>query len=312
MDNEKAPPEGQQPLQSQWEAYFRNPAVQAGLLQFAASIMQPVGLGQTLTGRVGTALGEAGGAMGRATALGMDVQQQELERQKQQQALALREREVATGERTGTRLEQQSAAEQAATQQKIGLGREQLELQKKQAATEEALQQRKLGLTEQALPSEIEERKSRAEYYRTPRAGLTFGEKVASQVISDALLMNPDLTPEELGVLSNKVQSALGGAGVSQAPTPTAAGTSQAPAPAASQSYVFPPPEQVTPVLVQKLYGSNNTALKQAFEQHYKALMGAKFKEWVDGLLSKAPARSTTPTTQPPPPESSMPLMWGP
>lgn len=78
-------------LMQRWGAYLAHPAISAALLQFAASVMQPIGRGSVM-GQIGNALADAGGAAGRVEATDTALQQQDIENQQRERQLSTQER----------------------------------------------------------------------------------------------------------------------------------------------------------------------------------------------------------------------------
>lgn len=80
-------------LLQRWSAYLSHPAISSALLQFAASVMQPIGRGSVM-GQIGNALADAGGAAGRVQATEQATEQQSVENQQ-------RDRQIAAQEKAG-------------------------------------------------------------------------------------------------------------------------------------------------------------------------------------------------------------------
>lgn len=88
-------PEEFQALRGRWMEILTAPETQAALLQFSASVLQPVGRGQSALGNIGLALADAGGAIGR-------VQARQVEREQQERENAQRERQITATEQATT------------------------------------------------------------------------------------------------------------------------------------------------------------------------------------------------------------------
>lgn len=74
-------------LKNQWMDFLGRPETQAGLLQFAASVIQPVGRGQSVLGNIGMAMADAGGAVGRLQETQRGIDQQVVDNTRQQQTV---------------------------------------------------------------------------------------------------------------------------------------------------------------------------------------------------------------------------------
>lgn len=73
---ENTPGEANPDISTQWRSWMNNPNNNAALIQFGISLMQPVGLGQTPLGHLGSAVGDASQAITRREA---EQQKQELQ-----------------------------------------------------------------------------------------------------------------------------------------------------------------------------------------------------------------------------------------
>lgn len=92
---QQAQPQTQQDfaqLHGSWMDYLRNPQTQAALLQFAASVVQPVNRGESVIGQFGNALADAGQAAGRVGAAQAQQEQQYIKDAQTQQALESEDR----------------------------------------------------------------------------------------------------------------------------------------------------------------------------------------------------------------------------
>lgn len=118
-------------LHSSWLDFLRHPQTQAALLQFAASVVQPVSRGESAVGQIGRALGDAGAAAGRVGAA-------QNEAALQQEQMALRERQVSTEERS-------QAATQSNEEAQRQLQQQTLDQSAAQFAKSNSLEERKLN-----------------------------------------------------------------------------------------------------------------------------------------------------------------------
>jgi hypothetical protein len=108
-------PEEFHSLHSGWMDYLSHPATQAALLQFAASVVQPVDRGQSVIGNIGLAVGDAAQAAGRVQAGQAAAEQQAFANTQEERRTANQEAQTAE-EAKRTKLEGQRIANEAAQQ----------------------------------------------------------------------------------------------------------------------------------------------------------------------------------------------------
>ena len=78
-------------LTSEWETFLSSPETQAALLQFAVSVAQPRGPGQSLLGQITGAVGAGGAAAGRVTEATRTAEQQRLENERKRRELDIQQ-----------------------------------------------------------------------------------------------------------------------------------------------------------------------------------------------------------------------------
>jgi hypothetical protein len=112
-------PEEHDLLRGEWMNFFARPEVQAGLLQFGIGMLQPIGWGQSQTGNVGLALGDAAGAVGRVNEQRLadrDFAQKQANEETEQD---LENRRVGAVEQEGARRAADDAANRALEERKL-------------------------------------------------------------------------------------------------------------------------------------------------------------------------------------------------
>ncbi len=93
-------------LTSEWETFLSSPETQAALLQFAVSVTQPSGPGQSLLGQITGAVGAGGAAAGRVAEATRTAEQQRIENERAAQETDIRREGVnVRREAVGVQLE---------------------------------------------------------------------------------------------------------------------------------------------------------------------------------------------------------------
>ena len=77
-------------LESEWVSFLSNPQAQAALMQFAISVTQPRGPGQSTLGQITGAVGAGGAAAGRVAATDAAAEQQRIENERAQEDVDIR------------------------------------------------------------------------------------------------------------------------------------------------------------------------------------------------------------------------------
>lgn len=113
-------PEGVAVRKQKWSEFFANPQVQAALLQFGVSALQPRAPGQSTGGAIASAVGQGAQAATRVGAAETARTQQALKTEQEATRIGLEERRTAAGERTAAAGERRVgiAEQQASTAQK--------------------------------------------------------------------------------------------------------------------------------------------------------------------------------------------------
>lgn len=112
-------PQTPQELQTKtagWDAFFSQPAVAAGLLQFGINLLQPNPIGQTTGGAIGSALGGAGEAVGRVTQKNIENDLAYGREAREEQRVGLEGRRVTSDEQRA-RTDEQRAKDEASWRQ---------------------------------------------------------------------------------------------------------------------------------------------------------------------------------------------------
>lgn len=161
-------PEEFKGLHSRWMDFLTRPETTAGLLQFAASVVQPVGRGQSVAGNIGSAVADAGGAVGRVEAARANEDQRMTEN-------AQRDRQISTGERAQV----ESARANQAQEGQAGAT---LAFQADQSGKQLSLEERKLN--EYLIPM--------AQKYGTGAGKLNARDKLEATLYSSALKSQQD------------------------------------------------------------------------------------------------------------------------
>ncbi len=92
---ENPSPEDKKRLTSEWEQFLSKPETQAALLQFAISVTQPRGPGQSTLGQITGAVGAGGAAAGRVAATDRAAEQKRIENERAKQETDIRREGVA-------------------------------------------------------------------------------------------------------------------------------------------------------------------------------------------------------------------------
>jgi hypothetical protein len=121
-------------LRNSWMDFLTRPETTAALLQFGASVLQPVGRGQSVLGNVGLAAADAGAAAGRVGAQAQAREQAALEAEQ-------KNRQISVQERT-------AAANEAQTAAQIKAGEAGLAFDEKKLASDFKVELMKLGIEE--------------------------------------------------------------------------------------------------------------------------------------------------------------------
>lgn len=176
-------------LTGQWRTWMADPQNRAALLQTGLQLMQPVGLGQTVGGHVGQAIGAGGEAAGRV---------REEERTEAEQ----RRRESESESRNTLREARATAAEARAGSREAGLG----------------LRAGQLDVARQRIELEAQ-RLSQSGDARRAQLLLKIAED-----LQKAQVLNPNLTYEQYVKSVPGLERILSGGGTAAAPAlPTAA-----------------------------------------------------------------------------------------
>ncbi len=210
-------------LVNRWMSFLAHPATQAGLLQFAASVLQPVGMGQSPLGQIGLALGDAGAAAGRVTAEQQQEQQRLIENQQSQEKLKLQSRGVAAEEQRAGTDAARAATEAKLGEKNLGISQQRIDLEKERIKNELIASQGQLGISQQQLTemarhnlaqedlakqdntSQAQLRAAESQYYlgqgRQTAASQTPAERAGVALLKgymeDWRMNNPEATPQQ-------------------------------------------------------------------------------------------------------------------
>lgn len=208
---QNAPP-GSPPAQSQdlfkgWMEYLNHPEVQAGLLQFASSVLQPVGRGGSVLGNIGMALADAGGAAGRVRQQTLGEQQVAAENQR-----ATQEQQRRQLETEGTLANQKKRAEiDEATQKDLAayhagyLSLEQLRVKNEAAArlVDQSLERERIGVARIAASASMQR--------SSPEDKMN--ETLTKSYWDNFFLNNPDATPQQVSAARDALMQMTGHTG---------------------------------------------------------------------------------------------------
>jgi hypothetical protein len=231
-------------LKTRWMGVLQNPAIQAGLFQAGTSMLANIGSNRPFVARLGTALGDGGGAAGR-------VQKYLTEKEQADRAAGQTDKRIGLeGQRVA-----QDAAQNASTAE---YQRGSLDLQGRQLAATTANNQAELVLREKELGSNASYRNLALQQQREQQAATLAGMQTprgrALLELQKAAMaqLEYDQTFDVSGYIDqampiiDKMFPPVGGAAPAPvgAPGPVAPGA-PAPAPATSGASAAPPPEAI-------------------------------------------------------------------
>lgn len=284
-------------LVNKWMAYLSHPTVQAGLLQFAASVMQPLGIGQTPLGRVGTALGDTGAAVGRMNAEQEARQQLDIQNKQKQEAQALDARQVAA---TEARVKQEGLTAQ-----------QQQELERQRLAETTRSNLANEGLTAQQIAEQRVRDAAYAESLKAGSKGLTFGQQVAMKTAADVYkssyqdAIDNGKTPDEAAAMAMAIQahylqqfSQSGVGGPAEGAAPLVPGTQPTKMDNGGiklpNGNTWPPLSQIPDESLKSYWKNATEEEKQAFREMYVKVAGED-PQAVEDKINKATGANAPP-----------------
>lgn len=211
-------PQAHQELSSRWMQFFTNPAIQAGLAQFGASMLANVGSNRPFAARAGLATSDALRTVGGAAKFQAD-QQSEVARQAAEQERLRQGREGLGLERSGQAQRGQIAEREAGFREK-DLGARTADnaaeraLKEKELLSNDAYRKMMLGLQKEQLQSSILG-------LQTPRGR---GLLALQKNILDSMAMDPDFDVEKAVTNGMAVLDQMFGPDTTPAPGTGAAG----------------------------------------------------------------------------------------
>jgi hypothetical protein len=236
-----ASPEEKVGLEQKWNNFLAQPGVQAGLLQFGASMLANASSGNGFARNLGMALGDAGGAAGRSVAMTAQQQQQAAENQDRTEGRNI--------QREGLQVQRENQqADNLNTQRQLDLTEQGQVLTAKNAAAQLGMDEKTLALKEKELGldasykkliASIEQQKvSKTPGSQTPRdrALLQLQKDVYSNYAMDDTYDVAGEVAKGLEIIDQMFPEGTAAMGAPSATPP--ASTDAAPAPTAPQTRV--------------------------------------------------------------------------